>query len=210
MISQMTPAGGSPAIRARSTAASVCPARTSTPPSRARSGNMWPGRARSAGFVAGSTAARTVAARSAAEMPVVVRRFASIDTVKAVPNDALFSVDHQGKIERVEPLARHGQADQTAAVLGHEVDRLGRDLLGGHRQIALVLPILIVDHDDHLTGANGVDGRPRPGRRGSGTAGGDLQFLGHVKVWPGASGHGRELVLERAERRTCRGRRLRG
>ena len=57
-------------MRARSTAASVCPARTSTPPVRARSGNMWPGRARSAGRVAGSIAASTVAARSAAEMPV--------------------------------------------------------------------------------------------------------------------------------------------
>ena len=33
-ISQMTPAGVSPARRARSTAASVCPGRTSTPPSR--------------------------------------------------------------------------------------------------------------------------------------------------------------------------------
>jgi hypothetical protein len=38
MISQITPAGYKPAIRARSTAASVCPARTNTPPSRARSG----------------------------------------------------------------------------------------------------------------------------------------------------------------------------
>jgi hypothetical protein len=40
MISQMTPAGYRPAMRARSTAASVCPARTSTPPDSARSGNM--------------------------------------------------------------------------------------------------------------------------------------------------------------------------
>jgi hypothetical protein len=40
MISQITPAGYSPAIRARSTAASVCPVRTSTPPARAFSGNM--------------------------------------------------------------------------------------------------------------------------------------------------------------------------
>ena len=39
MISQMTPAGSRPAMRARSTAASVWPARTSTPPLRARSGN---------------------------------------------------------------------------------------------------------------------------------------------------------------------------
>src|SRR5437763_1384780 len=47
MISQMTPAGTSPASRARSTAASVWPARTSTPPSRARSGKTWPGWTRS-------------------------------------------------------------------------------------------------------------------------------------------------------------------
>ncbi len=53
MISQITPAGTSPARRARSTEASVCPARTSTPPLRARSGKMCPGRARSLGRVAG-------------------------------------------------------------------------------------------------------------------------------------------------------------
>ncbi len=67
-----------------STAASVCPVRTMTPPVRDRSGNMWPGRIRSPGFVAGSIAACTVAARSAAEMPVVVRPRASIDTQNAV------------------------------------------------------------------------------------------------------------------------------
>src|ERR1035438_1173752 len=47
MISQITPEGSSPARRERSTDASVCPARTSTPPSRARRGKTWPGRARS-------------------------------------------------------------------------------------------------------------------------------------------------------------------
>ena len=41
-------------MRARSTAASVWPARLSTPPSRARSTWMWPGRARSVGRVVGS------------------------------------------------------------------------------------------------------------------------------------------------------------
>ena len=61
MISQITPDGLRPARRARSTAASVCPARTRTPPSRARRGNTCPGRARSFGrIVAGSTAARIV------------------------------------------------------------------------------------------------------------------------------------------------------
>ena len=90
ITSQMTPAGYRPASRARSTAASVWPARARTPPERARSGNMWPGRARSSAFVAGSIAASTVRARSAAEIPVVVPFLASIGTQKAVPNLALF------------------------------------------------------------------------------------------------------------------------
>src|SRR5688500_18977218 len=97
MISQMTPAGYKPAMRARSTAASVWPARTSTPPGLDRSGNMWPGRARSDGCVTGSIAASTVAARSAAEMPVLVDAFASIDTVNAVSNRAVFSGTISGR-----------------------------------------------------------------------------------------------------------------
>ena len=84
MISQITPDGLSPARRARSTAASVCPARTSTPPSRATSGNTWPGVARSLGPLAGSIAVAMVWARSGAEMPVLTPSLASIDTVKAV------------------------------------------------------------------------------------------------------------------------------
>ena len=43
MISQITPAGVRPAMRLMSTAASVWPARTRTPPSRATSGKMCPG-----------------------------------------------------------------------------------------------------------------------------------------------------------------------
>ena len=43
MISQITAAGYSPALRAKSTEASVWPARTSVPPLRAISGKTWPG-----------------------------------------------------------------------------------------------------------------------------------------------------------------------
>src|SRR5579884_353726 len=85
MISQSTPAGYRPARAARSTAASVWPARRRTPPGVARRGNTWPGRERSSGRVAGSTRALMVAARSWAEMPVVILCFAPTDTVKAVP-----------------------------------------------------------------------------------------------------------------------------
>ena len=73
MISQITPAGASPASRARSTDASVCPMRTSTPPSRARNGNVWPGRKKSLPLASGSSSARIVLARSCAEIPVVTR-----------------------------------------------------------------------------------------------------------------------------------------
>src|SRR5918997_2961387 len=85
MISQITPAGLRPAIRARSTAASVCPARCNTPPGRALRGKMWPGITRSSGPVDSSTATLQVCARSAAEMPVETPSLASMDTVKAVP-----------------------------------------------------------------------------------------------------------------------------
>ncbi len=84
MISQITPLGFSPASRLMSTLASVWPARTSTPPSRATSGNTWPGETICSGPLAASMATATVRARSAAEMPVVTPSFASIDTVKAV------------------------------------------------------------------------------------------------------------------------------
>ena len=91
IISQMTPAGCSPASRARSTTASVCPARLSTPPSIYRSGNMWPGRARSSGSVRGSISALMVAARSCADMPVVAPFSTSTEIVNAVPKRAVLS-----------------------------------------------------------------------------------------------------------------------
>ena len=90
MISQTTPDGSRPASRARSTAASVWPARTRTPPSRARSGKTCPGWTRSCGVDAGSIATWIVCARSAAEIPVVTPSRASTETVNAVPRRASF------------------------------------------------------------------------------------------------------------------------
>ena len=84
MTSQITPAGVQPASRARSTEASVCPVRSSTPPGRARSGKTWPGWMMSRGPQAESTATWIVRARSAAEIPVAMPSRASIETVKAV------------------------------------------------------------------------------------------------------------------------------
>ena len=83
MISQHRPQGFSPASRRRSTVASVWPARSSTPCSRASRGNIWPGRRKSSGRALSSAQARAVTARSWAEMPVVVDTW-SMETVKAV------------------------------------------------------------------------------------------------------------------------------
>ena len=84
MISQMTPLGLRPASRETSTAASVWPARTRTPPGRATSGKTWPGETIASGPFAESIATAMVRARSAALIPVEMPSFASIETVKAV------------------------------------------------------------------------------------------------------------------------------
>ena len=90
MTSQIMPAGVSPASADRSTLASVCPRRSSTPPSRARSGNIWPGMAISLGVVFGFISVRIVCDRSSAEMPVDTPCTASTDKVKPVPKPLRF------------------------------------------------------------------------------------------------------------------------
>ena len=84
-------------MRLISTAASVWPARTRTPPSRATSGKTWPGVTMSSTPLVGSTATAIVRARSWAEMPVVTPSRASIETVKAVPWPDWLSVDIGGR-----------------------------------------------------------------------------------------------------------------
>ncbi len=89
-ISHTAATGWSPASAHRSGPASVCPARLSTPPGSARSGKMCPGRTRSRDRVRGWASTRSVLARSKAEVPVLVPRIASTDSVNGVPNLALF------------------------------------------------------------------------------------------------------------------------
>ena len=66
--------------------------------------------------------------------------------------------DGHRDLQLVEPAPGHGEADQPPPVAGHEVDRLRRHLVRGEGQVALVLPILVVDHDDHPPCAKGGDG----------------------------------------------------
>ena len=100
ITSQTTAVGLRPARRQRSTDASVWPARTSTPPSRARSGKMWPGRVRSIGLLFGSARTAIVRARSPAEMPVVTPSRASTLTVNAVPRGAVLRAAIIGRSKR--------------------------------------------------------------------------------------------------------------
>ncbi len=64
---------------------------------------------------------------------------------------------HQVEAELVAAVGRERQADQPAALAGHEVDRLGRGELGGDREVALVLAVLVVADDDHPPGADVLD-----------------------------------------------------
>ena len=64
---------------------------------------------------------------------------------------------HQVEPELVAALRRQRQADQPAAVGRHEVDRLGRDELRRHREVALVLAVLVVADHDHAAGADLLD-----------------------------------------------------
>ena len=67
------------------------------------------------------------------------------------------AIDHLVQAQSVTALGAHRQADQAATVGRHKVDRFGRYRLGGHDQVALVLPILIVHQDHHLALANVLD-----------------------------------------------------
>ncbi len=80
---------------------------------------------------------------------------------RAVKRRALLGgvlVGHGRDAERSESLTRQRHADEAAAVARHEVDGLGRDLLGGHDEVAFVLAVLVVDHDEHAACANLGDG----------------------------------------------------
>ena len=105
----------------------------------------------------GSMATATVRARSWAEMPVVTPSRASIETVKAVSWRDGVGLRHQRQAEGVEPLAGEREADQAAAVGGHEVDRGRRAHLRRDDEVALVLAVLVVDEDEHPAVARVLD-----------------------------------------------------
>jgi hypothetical protein len=64
---------------------------------------------------------------------------------------------HQLKAELLDALLGQGKADEAAAVLGHEVDRVGRRHLRRNDEIAFIFPVLVVDQDEHAAVARFVD-----------------------------------------------------
>ena len=57
-------------------------------------------------------------------------------------------VDHRAQLEPVGHLGQDRHAQLPAAVRDHELDDLGRDLLGRRDEVSLVLAVLVVDDDD--------------------------------------------------------------
>jgi len=82
---------------------------------------------------------------------------------------------HQRQVEVAAALLAERQADQPAAVLGHEVDRRRGDLLGRDGEVPFVLAVLVVDDDDDLAAAKACD-RLLDGDEGS-VVGHDVGFL---------------------------------
>src|SRR5690606_13390434 len=75
------------------------------------------------------------------------------------------------QLEVVRQFVRHRQADHPARVADGEGQQLGRDLLGGDDDVALVLAVLVV-HDDHGPAERELLAALRDRRQLGGPAGG--------------------------------------
>lgn len=77
---------------------------------------------------------------------------------------------HHRQVEPPGDVGQDRHADLPPALLDHEVHDAGRGLLGRAHEVPLVLAILGVDDDDHITprdgGDGGLDGRESGGHRG--------------------------------------------
>src|ERR1700733_1382034 len=140
--SEITPTGGRPESLQRSTAASGWPERSSTPPSRAISGNTWAGRAKSVGPAMGLGGAPAGRNPGAAVRLVVDR------TRKGGGVVGFIVRDHRIKPQPARVFGRDRRAHDAGGVADDE-----RHLLGGAQrcrndQIALAFAVVVIgDHD---------------------------------------------------------------
>ena len=64
---------------------------------------------------------------------------------------------HEWQAELLDALAGHREADKAAGATRHEIDRIRRGELRRHDEIALVLPVLVIDQDEHAAVARLLD-----------------------------------------------------
>ena len=55
-----------------------------------------------------------------------------------------------GQVQLVGTLDRDGGAEHATSILQHEVDLLGRNLLGRYNEVAFIFAVLVVDNNDKL------------------------------------------------------------
>ncbi len=158
MISQITPPCRSPASRARSTAASVWPARTKYA-AFASSQREDVARTRQVGWACWQDRWRLDGAGA------IGRRDSGGDALGCFNGFAKRGAEarcvarrHGRQLQRVADFRAERKADQAAGVPRHEVDDLGRDFLGGDGEIAFVFAIFVVDDDQHPAGPKVLDG----------------------------------------------------
>jgi hypothetical protein len=103
---------------------------------------------------------------------------------------------HQRELQSFHLLGGQREADQTATVHGHEVDRRRGDSIGGHAQIAFILAILVIHEDHQLACANVVDRTLHAAQR--------LRFdVQRARVWlQGANAHGSASARVASSQRT--------
>jgi len=65
---------------------------------------------------------------------------------------------HWGQVQVVRAIFSEGKANESAAESGHEVDGFGSDKFSCEGEVAFVFAILIIDYDQHASGADLVDG----------------------------------------------------
>ena len=60
------------------------------------------------------------------------------------------AADHERQAQLIAARSRHCQANQAATMGCHVIDVFGAHLGSRHDEIALVLAVFVIDHDDHL------------------------------------------------------------
>ena len=77
--------------------------------------------------------------------------------MNAVPSGASFIATMGSSLSRRASFCVNGAQDDAGCVAHHECDLLRCHLGRGRDQVALVLAVIVVDHDDHFAARNGGD-----------------------------------------------------